>query len=170
MTMASRTIDRRASRGRRRLLAAWGMMLAAATLPPLEEPALATAADPRLAKIDARALRDAADGQRAAVMIVLSEQADLRQAAQMKDADARGAFVFHALSSVADRTQGPIVELLRRKGLPVQRFFVANVIAATCDRDTLLALAARPDIRRIEASVEAELDRWYQSKSPVLWA
>lgn len=154
MTMASRTIDRRASRGRRRLLAAWGMMLAAATLPPLEEPALATAADPRLAKIDARALRDAADGQRAAVMIVLSEQADLREAQKQKNASARGAQVYQALTAVADRTQSPIVELLRRRALPYQRFFVANVIAASVDYDTLLALAARQDVRAIEANLE----------------
>jgi subtilisin family serine protease len=154
MTMASRTINRRASRGRRRLLAAWGMMLAAATLPPLEEPALATAADPRLAKIEARALRDAADGQRAAVMIVLSEQADLREAQKQKNASARGAQVYQALTAVADRTQSPIVELLRRRALPYQRFFVANIIAASVDYDTLLALAARQDVRAIEANLE----------------
>ena len=105
-------------------------------------------------KVDARALRDSEGGQRAAVMIVLTEQADLHEATGIKDAGARGSFVYRALTAVADRTQSPIVDALRRRGLPYQQFFVANVIAARCDRDTLLALGARPDVRIIEASSE----------------
>ena len=108
------------------------------------------------AKIDARALRDTDGGQRAQVMIVLREQADLREANQLKDASARGFLVYRALTAVADRTQGPLVQMLRGRGLPYQQFFVANVIAATCDRDTLLALAARPEVSLIEASVEQQ--------------
>ena len=42
----------------------------------------------------------------------------------------------------------------RRRALPYQRFFVANVIAASVDYDTLLALAARQDVRAIEANLE----------------
>ena len=156
MKMTSRTMDRRGSRSRRLPRAACAMGLAAAVLWQLPQAGVpaARAADPTLAKVEARALRDAAGGQRAAVLIVLGEQADLRQAARLKDASARGALVYRTLTAVAERTQGPILDLLRRRALPHQSFFVANVIAARLDSETLLALAARPDVRAIEADLE----------------
>ena len=152
---ASGTVGRRPRLGSRdRLLLASCGVLSFAAAPSGLGPQSAVAASPAPAKVEARALRDSEDGQRASVMIVLREQADLRQAAKIKNADARGVAVYQALTATASRTQGPILELLRRRGLTYKSFSVANVIAASCDRETLLLLAAQPEVRLIEASVE----------------
>jgi subtilisin family serine protease len=106
------------------------------------------------ARVEPRALRDAEGGKAAPVMIVLSEQADLSAAAQMKDGTARGRFVYQALTATAARTQPAIVAVLRRHSAPYQSYFVANVIAARCDADTLRELAARSEVRIIESNLE----------------
>jgi serine protease AprX len=105
-------------------------------------------------KIEPRVLRDSADGQRASVIIVLDDQADLRQARGMRDASARGWFVYRTLVDQADRTQGPIVALLQKRGASFRRLWGVNAIIADCDRALILELAARPEVRAIESNLE----------------
>ena len=88
------------------------------------------------------------------VAILLTAQADLRPAVQIKDSDERGAFVLARLSQVAQASQRPLLDLLQQQGQQVRAFFVANVLYATIDRPLLDRLAQREDVRRIEASVE----------------
>lgn len=107
-------------------------------------------------KIEPRVLRDLdRPGALAPVMVLLTEQAELRAAHGMKDPSARGAFVLRALQETAARTQGELVALLRRRGAPHRPFFVANVVAARVDAALLRELAARPDVAAIESDAES---------------
>jgi subtilisin family serine protease len=115
-------------------------------------------------KIDPVLLRRPAlqAGGSASFLILLADQADLRRGlgarpdlisdpvrslARQSD---RGWFVFRTLKDHADRTQGPIRDLLRRRGVPHRSFWIANVIQAEGDHSLIRALAARQDVRRIE--------------------
>lgn len=99
-------------------------------------------------------LRDRVD-----VVIGLEDQADLGQASAMTDASARGWYVFQRLRDTADRSQGPLVDWLTARGLPVQRFWAINAVVSTVDQKTLALLAARPDVRYIEANAA---QRWIE--------
>lgn len=110
------------------------------------------AASPK--KIEPRLWRDSEAGQRVSAIIFLDDQAELRQARTIRDGGARGWFVYRTLVDQADRTQGPILGLLRQRGATFSRLWAANAIVADCDRPLLVELAARADVRVIEANLE----------------
>jgi serine protease AprX len=106
------------------------------------------------AKLEPRLWRDSENGQRVSAIIFLDDQADLQKARGLRDSSARGWFVYRTLVDHADRTQGPIVALLRQRGAPFSRLWAVNAIVADCDRALLTELSARPDVRTLEANVE----------------
>lgn len=110
-------------------------------------------------KVDARALRDVQQTGLASVVIVLDDQADVRQASAISSESARGWFVYQTLRDTADRSQGPLCDWLTQRGISFQRFWAANVVVAQLDKAQLLAIAARPDVRHIEANVS---QRWIE--------
>ena len=113
-------------------------------------------------KVDARAWSDVAQHGTAEVVIVLEDQADLRQASLTRDESARGWLVYQTLRDTAERSQGPLVDWLSQHGFRFQRFWAANVIVAELDREALQYLASRPEVRHIEANVSA---RWIEPDS-----
>ena len=113
--------------------------------------AIAGVVDPR-SKISPDVLRDTADGKRASVVILLSEQADVRAAYDIKDEDARGWYVYNTLTEHADRTQSGLRSMLQAEGTAYQPYWAANMIIATADRWLVERLAARPDVARIDSN------------------
>jgi len=83
--------------------------------------------------------------------VVLAKQADLGPANNLYNKAEKGRFVV-ALRSVAKSTQGPILELLRQRGVPYQSFFIVNMIKVAGDRSLMETLAARTDVARIDAN------------------
>jgi serine protease AprX len=110
-------------------------------------------------KIAPEVLADTADGKSASVVIFLADQADVSAAYSMKDQDARGWFVYNALSQHAARTQAGLQAFLTARGATYQSFWVANMIVATADRSLAEALAARGDVARIDPNRPA---RWIE--------
>jgi serine protease AprX len=53
---------------------------------------------------------------------------------------------------VANRTQGPILTMLRQHGVPYQSFYIVNMIKVTGDRNLMEELVARADVARIDAN------------------
>ena len=103
-------------------------------------------------------------------LVYLWDQVNVDQVAQEAQAKAiaRGtpksdlklvarAAVYHALKEKAQYTQAPLIELLQNKGLPFESFWITNCIAVTSDKATLLELASRPEVRRIEPVRERQL-------------
>ncbi|MGA2904018.1 MAG: S8 family serine peptidase [Candidatus Korobacteraceae bacterium] len=108
-------------------------------------------ADPT-SKIAPRVLSETANGGSTEALVVLAKQADLSPAYNLFTKSEKGRFVVNALRSVANSTQGPILNLLRKSGVPYQSFFIVNMIKVTGDRSLMETLAARSDVARIDAN------------------
>jgi len=103
-------------------------------------------------KVSWRVLADTANGAQAEALVVLKEQADLSPAYTFKTKVEKGTFVYNALRTVANRTQGPILSLLKQRGVAYQSFYIVNMIKVTGDRNLIDELAARADVARIDAN------------------
>lgn len=103
-------------------------------------------------KISARLLADTANGGTAEALVVLAPQANLAPAAALPTKLAKGRFVVNSLRDVASRTQAPIISLLQERGIPYRSFWIVNMIQITGDRALLEELAARPDVKQIDAN------------------
>lgn len=88
------------------------------------------------------------DGQ-ADFFVVLKIQADLSAAEGMATKEAKGQYVFDALTEVANKTQGPIVAALKAEKATFKPLWIQNMIKVHGDRDLLLEMAARPDVAEI---------------------
>ena len=97
-------------------------------------------------------LEHTAGGQQSEFFVVLADQADLRPAASLQTKAEKGRFVYGTLSNKAQTTQGPILRWLRERGLEHQSFYIVNAILVTGTRQVAEALAARPDVARIEGN------------------
>ena len=104
-------------------------------------------------KIAPSVLTDANSPNKASVIILLREQADVSAAYAIKDQDARGWFVYNTLTQHAERTQRPLRAFLDTRHITYQSFWAANMIAAIVDRAQLESLAARDDVARIDSNV-----------------
>jgi subtilisin family serine protease len=109
-------------------------------------------------KISARVLHDTAHGNATEALIVLSQQADLTAAASLPTKVAKGRFVVNSLREVASRTQAPIVALLERRGISYQSFWVVNMIQVSGNRALMEDLAARADVKQIDANPHVRTD------------
>jgi subtilisin family serine protease len=127
----------------------------AAVAAPADRPA------PSAATVEPRVWRDTAAGQRASVLILLRQQADLRAAAT-GDPQRRGWAVYRALHDLAAQTQPALLALLHQAGAAPQPLWVANAIVASCDRALVERLAADPAVRALESNLE---QRWIEPDS-----
>src|SRR4029077_14582866 len=93
-----------------------------------------------------------ANGQQAEFFVVLADQADLSGAANLRTKAEKGRFVFQTLSNKAQTTQGPILQWLRERGLEHRSFYIVNAILVKGTREVAEALAARPDVARVEGN------------------
>ena len=92
------------------------------------------------------------DNQAAEFLVVFGEQADLSGAAQLATKEEKGNFVFKALLNKAQATQGPTLDWLKANGIEHQSFYIVNMILVKGTLDVALALAARPEVARIEGN------------------
>ena len=97
-------------------------------------------------------------------IVYLREQTDFRPTQLMATRLARRQAVVSALQATAQRTQADIVAYLEQqksadKVADYTSYWVFNGLAVTGDLETLLALAARPEVERIRANHRRELPR-----------
>jgi subtilisin family serine protease len=144
---------------RRRFSAAILIVLAVAVLTAIVLTTLVpTSGAASSSKIAARVLNETAHGNATEALIVLSEQADLSAAAALPTKVAKGRYVVNSLRDVASRTQAPIIALLDRRGIPYQAFWVVNMIQVTGNRALMDELAARADVKQIDANPHVRTD------------
>jgi len=103
-------------------------------------------------KIAPWVMEHTANGQQAEFFVVLADQADLSGAAALPTKSQKGAYVYNALWSKSQTTQGPILQWLRERGVKYQSFYIVNAILVNGSREIAEALAARPDIARLEGN------------------
>ncbi len=103
-------------------------------------------------KISPELLRETAEAENASAVILLSDQADLSDAYRIDDPDERGWFVFNTLYKHAQERQASLRAYLDQKGITYKPFWAANMIVAEVDQDTLLEIASRSDVARVDSN------------------
>jgi hypothetical protein len=93
-----------------------------------------------------------ANGQQAEFLVVLADQADLSGAAALSTKAEKARYVHDALWNKSQATQGSILQWLNERGLEHQAFYIVNAILVTGSREIAEALAARPDVARVEGN------------------
>src|SRR5439155_2557408 len=106
----------------------------------------------QLGKIAPWVMAHTANGEQAEFFVVLNDQADLRQAANLQTKAEKGRFVYETLRSKAQSTQEPILQWLRDRGLEHRSFYIVNAILVKGNRQVAEALAARTDVVRVEGN------------------
>src|SRR5438093_1929025 len=126
-------------------LGAFGSSRASSQASPPEQAVSAT-------KIAPWVMEHTANGQQAEFFVVLADQADLGGAAALPTKSAKGSYVYDALWNKSQATQGPLLQLLRERGLEHQSFYIVNAILVKGGREIAEMLAGRPDVVRIEGN------------------
>src|SRR5213595_3482396 len=94
-----------------------------------------------------------ANGQQTEFFVVLADQADLSGAASLPTKAEKGRYVYNTLLNKAQATQGPILQWLREHGIEHRSFYIINAILVKGgSREIAAALAARPDVARVEGN------------------
>ncbi|MFZ0547147.1 MAG: S8 family serine peptidase [Candidatus Promineifilaceae bacterium] len=114
-------------------------------------------------KIDPAVLKElqsSPDGK-VSILAMLTEQADLTEASQIRDWDARGWAVYNALQETASQTQAPVLSALsslQRSGEVenVTTFWIVNLISIRTNENGLRTLAAMPEIESIMVQPKLE--------------
>src|SRR5215468_496829 len=135
------------------LLAAFVVIVGA--IASSRQPAVAAPGSPRSfpsSKIAPWVMEHTANGQQAEFFVVLADQADLSAAANLRTKTEKGRFVFQTLFNKAQTTQGSILQWLREHGLEHQSFYIVNAVFVKGTRAVAEALAARPDVARVEGN------------------
>jgi serine protease AprX len=103
-------------------------------------------------KIAPWVLEQTANGKQAEFLVVLVDQADLKGAQALKKKEEKGRYVRDALWNKAQATQGPILRWLRERKIAHRSYYIVNMIWVKASFDVAQALAARPDVLRIEGN------------------
>ncbi|HEX8680062.1 MAG TPA: S8 family serine peptidase [Chthoniobacterales bacterium] len=103
-------------------------------------------------KIAPLVIEQTADGGVAEFLIVLNQQADLAGADALKTKQAKGRYVRDTLWNAAQQTQAAVLAELRARGLEHRAYYIVNVIWAKGSLEDASAIAARPDVARVEAN------------------
>ena len=93
-----------------------------------------------------------ANGQQAEFIVVLADQANLRRAAALPTKSEKSRYVYDALRNKSQATQGPILQWLRERGIEHRSFYIVNGLWVKGSREIAEALAARPDVARVEGN------------------
>ncbi len=100
--------------------------------------------------------------------IWLTDKADLTPAYQLTTKAEKGKFVFETLRQTATTAQQPLLEELDQQGISYQSFYISNkVYVQSGTLNTLLNIAARPDVARITANHIFQFDEPELSPSPL---
>src|SRR5215216_3039437 len=110
------------------------------------------ASGPAGSKIAPWVMEHTANGRQAEFFVVLTDQADLSQAASLQTKADKGRYVYNTLLTKSQTTQGPVLQWLRERGLEHRSFYIVNAILVTGSREIAETLAARPDVARVEGN------------------
>ena len=100
-------------------------------------------------------------------LVTMRVQADLSGASRLGSKADKGRFVYETLKSVADRTQRPVVEILREAKAPFHSYYLANAIWVRGDMELARKLAALPEVARIMPNPPVRLDEPIEEGKPL---
>ncbi len=94
---------------------------------------------------------------RVEMLVLLSEQADLKTARLAKSSRDKRRRVHAELRETARRSQAPLRAWLEGKGISYRAYSIANAVYIVADASTALAIAARDDVARIESNPHVKI-------------
>jgi subtilisin family serine protease len=103
-------------------------------------------------KIGAWVMEHTANGQQAEFLVVLADKADVSSAVSLPTKAEKGRYVYQTLLEKAQTTQAPILQWLRDRNIEYQSFYIVNAILVKGTREIADALAARPEVARVEGN------------------
>lgn len=121
--------------------------------------ALSSRAQSVVEKIDADLLKKLETGAASEFLVILSEQADVRSATRFQQKTDKGRYVYETLLATAERTQGPVREVLRQADAPMQSFWIVNALWSKGRADLVWRLAEMPEVARVEDNPIVPLSR-----------
>ncbi|MEQ1743945.1 MAG: S8 family serine peptidase [Saprospiraceae bacterium] len=118
-----------------------------------------TSAQSGIEKIDTALLKKIEAGASAEFLVILRVQANVRDAERFHRKADKGRYVYETLLETAERTQGPVREVLRQAGAPIQSFWIVNALWSKGRADLVLRLAEMSDVARVEDNPVLHLSR-----------
>src|SRR5947207_893979 len=97
-----------------------------------------------------------ANGQQAEFIVVLADQANLSRAATLLTKSEKSRYVHDALWNKSQATQGPLLRWLNERGIEHRSFYIVNGLWVKGSRQIAEALAARPDVARVEGNPQIQ--------------
>jgi Subtilisin-like serine proteases len=104
------------------------------------------------AKIAPWVIEHTAAGQQAEFIVVLAEQANLSPARMLAAKSEKSNYVRDALWTKSQATQRPVLQWLAEQGIEHRSFYIVNAIWLKGTREIAEALAARPNVLRVEGN------------------
>ncbi|MEV4759098.1 S8 family serine peptidase [Micromonospora sp. NPDC049559] len=124
--------------------------MAAAVLGATALPGIAVAAPSASATVDSQVLKDLSGKGSTSFMVFLKDRAKFDGAAKLRDADAKAAEVHRQLTGTAERSQAGLRADLDAKKVDYTSYWIANALQVKGDKALVDAIAARPEVARIE--------------------
>ncbi|MDX1662496.1 MAG: S8 family serine peptidase [Candidatus Promineifilaceae bacterium] len=103
-------------------------------------------------KVDSSVVAAAVEGKQVEFLLVLHEQAELDAASDYTTKHERAAYVVRELMAVAERSQRPLLAMLKAAGAEATPFWVVNMIKVRGDAALVEAVARRPDVARLHGN------------------
>jgi subtilisin family serine protease len=107
-----------------------------------------------LNKIAPWVLENTVDGRQAEFLVIMSDQADLSAADQLKTKIERGRFVYQTLSRKALETQVQLLSWLKSRNIEHRSYYIVNMVFVKGNFEVATALAQRSDVAKIEGNPE----------------
>ncbi len=120
--------------------------------------------------VDEQIFAGKAAGERASLLVVMREQADLSGAETIADRKEKGRFVYEALRSQAELSQRALCERLKALGVAFRPFFLVNMIEVVADRSVAAEIAAREDVSSVAANPSVSLPPEPRAEEPAALA
>lgn len=120
---------------------------------------LPMAAQSGIEKIDTALMKKIGAGASAEFLVILQEQANVRDAVRFRRKEDKGRYVYATLLETAERTQVPVRDVLRQAGAPMQSFWIVNALWSKGRADLVLRLAEMPEVARVEDNPVLHLSR-----------
>ncbi len=99
-------------------------------------------------------------------LLLLNEQADLSAASALSTKSEKGLYVYEQLTHIAQRTQPPVVEALKRLGAAYRPYWVVNLIWVRGGAEVVQAMAQRADAAYLAANPRVRLQLPPQATLP----
>ncbi len=115
-------------------------------------------------KVDPWVLQTAAGGQ-TEFLVYLTAQADLSAAQALPTKLEKGRYVYQALTTTAERTQGDVIATLNSLGVEYRPYWIANILWVKAGLSTIQLLAERSDVAHLYANPAVRLDAPIVDKS-----